>query len=558
MKIPFAVLLTFLVTFIESNAQTNFVKITDVAPVTELIVGTGCAWVDYDQDGYVDLFVADFDGNNHLYHNERNGTFVAVTNGTIVNEGASESYGVAWGDFDNDGYPDLFVSNGYDSGKTNFLYRNNGNGTFTKITSGPIVEVSGHFTGCAWADYDRDGFLDLFVANDPSGASVLYHNEGGSTFSRVGSAPTAISDAVGVAWADFNKDGWPDLFVANGFSSASSTLNFLYANQGGGTFQRVLAPSFSSANLHSVGVAWGDYDNDGFPDVFVTNIAAEPGKNELYHNNGNGTFTRVTTGSIYTDQSGSVSASWGDYDNDGWLDLFVGNRNTSGGTATNGFLYHNNGNGTFTRITNGPIAELQISTGGCGWGDYDNDGFLDLFVSDFRATGSALFHNTGNSNHWLKVKCEGTASNRSGIGARVRVKATSAGKTFWQLREITSGDGFGNSALIAHFGLGDATNIDTVRIEWPSGTVQEMSNVTASQFLTVTEPAALKVPAILADRSFQFSLIGGVGFRYDLQTSDDLVSWAAWKTLTCTNRTMTVTDTTVIIGSKRFYRAVKR
>ena len=415
MKTCHAILLTLLVSFVRSNAQTNFEKITDAPQVTDLISGTGCAWVDYDQDGYVDLFVADFDGSNHLYHNERNGTFTAVTTGIIVNEGASGSYGVAWGDFDNDGYPDLFVGNGYGIGQTNFLYRNNGNGTFSKITNDPIVSVKGHFSGCAWGDYDRDGFVDLFVGNDLSGASVLYHNEGGSTFTRINSAPTLASDAVGVAWADFNNDGWPDLFVANGFGT-DFKASYLYANFGGVQFQRVLSPNFPSASLGSTGIAWGDYDNDGFPDVFVTSDGSNAEPNQLYHNNGTGTFSRVTSGSIVTDpaRDGSIGAAWADYDNDGHLDLFIGNR----GQVKNS-LYHNNGNGTFTQIVTGPIVEdgEQDNNGGCAWGDYDNDGFLDLYVSNLGPTREStghgyLYHNTGNSNAWLKVRCVGTVSNR--------------------------------------------------------------------------------------------------------------------------------------------------
>jgi hypothetical protein len=548
-----ALLLTLLAGLGETNAQTNFIRILNVAPVTDPFSGTGCAFVDYDNDGYVDLFVANFGGNNYLYHNERNGTFLAVTNGAIVNEGASASYGVAWGDFDNDGLIDLFVGNGYYTGTNNFLYRNTGGGTFTKVTNGTIATISGDFSGCAWADYDRDGFIDLFVANDLSGPSLLFHNNGGAGFTRINSAPSVTSDAVGVAWADFNNDGWPDLFTANGFSSDSSTLNFIYKNQDGATFKRVGPPGFLSASLHSCGVAWGDYDNDGFPDVFVANIADAPSQNELYHNNTNGTFTRITVGSIVTDQSHSVAAAWGDYDDDGWLDLFVGNRTTVNDAAPQyNFLYHNNGDGTFTRVTTGPMVDYASGTGGCAWGDYDNDGFLDLYVS----SPNVLFHNTGNSNHWLKVKCEGTVSNRSAIGAKVRVKATIASKTFWQMREITSGDGIGSSGLIAHFGLGDATNIGALRIEWPSGAVQVMTNVPTRQFLTVTEPAALKTPAILPDGSLQFSLTGGIGFHYGIETSSDLTGWTPWTSLTCTNRTMTVTDTNAITSAGRFYRAV--
>src|SRR5207247_4031864 len=193
-----------------SNAQENFTRILDVAPVIDPFDGAGCAFVDYDNDGYVDLFVANFAGNNYLYHNERNGMFKAVTTGDIANEGFNASYGVAWGDVDNDGFADLFVGNGYYTGKSNFLYRNNGNGTFTKITNGAIATVRGDFSGCAWADYDRDGFIDLFVANDPSDGSLLFHNEDGVTFTQITSPPSVTSHALGVAWADFHNDGLPD------------------------------------------------------------------------------------------------------------------------------------------------------------------------------------------------------------------------------------------------------------------------------------------------------------------------------------------------------------
>jgi uncharacterized delta-60 repeat protein len=481
------ILLTLLVGLYVGRAQTNFVFVTNVTPVTDLIAGAGCAWVDYDQDGYLDLFVANYAGSNRLYHNEHNGSFRALTNGAIVNEGPSESYGVAWGDFNNDGYPDLFVGNGYGSGKTNFFYSNNGNGTFTKITNSPVVGISGHFSGCAWADYDRDGFLDLFVGDNLTGVSVLYHNQAGNTFTRVGSVPTFTSDAVGVAWQDFNNDGWPDLLVANGYGT-DFKQSFLYANLANSSFERVPAPSFSSGSLGSTGIAWGDYDNDGYPDVFITSCGNNSEPNQFFHNNGDGTFTRQTIGSIATDQSCSVSAAWGDYDNDGYLDLFVGNR---GGSKN--YLYHNNGNGSFEKITLGPIVSEAADNGGCTWGDYDNDGFLDLYVSNHGLNDSlghgSLYHNTPNGNGWLKVKCVGYISNRLGIGAKVRVKATIGGKTFWQLREITSGDGIGSSGLIAHFGLGDAQSVEQVFIEWPSGRLQSFSSgeVHLNSLLTAEE-----------------------------------------------------------------------
>jgi hypothetical protein len=198
---------------------------------------------------------------------------------------------------------------------------------------------------------------------------------------------------------------------------------------------------------------------------------------------------------------------------------------------------------------------------GCTWGDYDNDGFLDLFVANGGIVGSennALYHNNGNSNNWLKVKCVGTVSNRSAIGAKVRAKATIGGKSLWQLREISGGVGICQNPLEVHFGLGNATNVDTLRIEWPSGSVQEFHGLAAKQFLTINEPPRLQALGRLADGSFQLALTGGLGFVYDLQRSTDLAQWTSWTTVTNTNRTMTITATDEIGLSKRFYRAVAR
>jgi hypothetical protein len=226
----------------------------------------------------------------------------------------------------------------------------------------------------------------------------------------------------------------------------------------------------------------------------------------------------------------------------------------------NNVLYHNNGDGTFTRVTEGSVVNDGGNSVGCAWGDYDNDGFVDLFVSN-GAFGNVsqhnfLYRNNGNSNNWIKIKLVGTVSNRSAIGAKVRIKATIGGKTVWQLREI-SGGGEGQS-LLAHFGLGNATNIDIVRIEWPSRFVQEMQDVAVKQFLTVTEPPRLKALGFLPDGSFQLSLTGGIGLSYDIQTSTDLAVWSLLTTVTNTSRTISVIDTTAAGSGRRFYRALSR
>jgi enediyne biosynthesis protein E4 len=262
---------------------------------------------------------------------------------------------------------------------------------------------------------------------------------------------------------------------------------------------------------------------------------------------------------VTTDTGAAIGGSWTDFDNDGWLDLFI--PDNGGG---NNRLYHNNGNGTFSRVLSGPIVSEGGTSGNGSWGDYDRDGFLDLFVSTGVSSDSQpndyLYHNDGNSNAWIEVKCVGTRSNRSAIGAKVRVKATIGGKTFWQLREINTGNGWNQGALEAHFGLGNATNVETLRIEWPSGTVQDFQNVGARQYLTVTEPSRLLPATASADHPQPFTLDGGRNMRYDIQTSTNLTDWLLLETVTITNLDgkALITDTNAQSSDHRFYRAVLR
>jgi hypothetical protein len=256
----------------------------------------------------------------------------------------------------------------------------------------------------------------------------------------------------------------------------------------------------------------------------------------------------------------SRGCAWGDFDNDGYLDLFV----TNGG-GQNG-LFHNNGDGTFSRILSGaPVTDGKANTvfNICSWIDYDNDGFLDLFSSmssgnsGFPVT-PVLYHNETNTNSWLEVNCIGTVANRSAIGAKVRVQATIHGKSFWQLREISNGGGWNVVPLVAHFGLGDATNITTLRVEWPSGTVQELHNVSAKSILTITEPPRLHALARSSSGSFQIEHTGGLGMAYNLESSADLLHWTPWTALTNSSRTVTITDTNTGNVAQRFYRTLSR
>jgi hypothetical protein len=344
-----------------------------------------------------------------------------------------------------------------------------------------------------------------------------------------------------------------------GRSDDGIATNFLYHNNGDGTFTRVTNTAVhlgtDTWSDGCPGGAWGDYDNDGFQDLFAT--GNDGTSDRLYHNNGDGTFS-VVTNIARPGGTFSIGGSWGDYDNDGYLDLLI--RTGDGHNR----VYHNNGNGTFTAITQGPIVTDNFAGRSCwtaDWVDYDNDGFLDLFVTASADNGSTatnlLYHNTGNSNAWLEVKLVGTVANRSAIGAKVHVHATIGGKTFWQMREVRAGGAYGGS-LISHFGLGDATNADIVRIEWPSGLVQEFQNVAAKQILTYTEP-----PRLLATTMGgvpQFSLKGGRGFKYEVDSSPDLLTWSSIGTLTVTNLNgiAQIVDLNPPASDQRFYRAVSQ
>jgi hypothetical protein len=526
----------------------------------------GAAWGDYDNDGYIELFVAQIGPGNSsafqfLYHNNRDGTFSRVTSGPVAAV-ASAGYGAAWGDYDNDGHLDLVLVNW---NQPNYLFHNNGNGTFAEVPSVVSTDIIATSRGVTWVDYDNDGNVDLFRTAAISDLRRLYQNNHDGTFTRIpqGDFLTVPGGFLGAAWGDYNNDGRPDLFLPQ-VNEASLLPNYLYRNDGSGTFTRVGAGTTLDGNHNSTAAAWGDYDNDGDLDLFVS-CAGTPGggtgrPNLFYRNDGNGTFTSLAflPANDPEHQGGtSHGSNWGDYDNDGWLDLFVAN--TAG---TNDFLYHNNGDGTFTKITDSVAVGDAAASWAPAWGDYDNDGFLDLFVSNRGGT-NFLYHNNGNDHHWLKFRLVGTRSNRAAIGAKVRVRATINGQTFWQMREVSGGDGhMGQNSLHVHVGLGDATNADLVRIEWPSGTVQELENVASKQFLTVTEPGGEpRLAATLDNGQVQLTLTGKQGSRYTIETSTSLPHWtSAGLTVTVTNQNGTVIfpAPSATDDAQRFYRAVLR
>jgi enediyne biosynthesis protein E4 len=539
--------LLLLATLPATLAQPNFTKITNSPVVLDAANGAGTAWVDYDGDGDLDLYVsANGSGENRLYRNDGHGVFSRITDVPFVHIGPY-GYNASWADVDNDGLIDLF---GGGLSAPSLLFRQQANGSFEQNT---LATDSAY--GAGWADEDNDGFLDLAVAD--RSPNIFWHNNRQGVLSSVQHAPIEKGQ---VSWVDFDGDGDMDLLVTKGTFSDASTSSHLYRNDGGGIFTSITGGRLVSLSTAVSGVAWGDYDNDRFPDVFLARgdfgASGTSFPSFLLHNNRDNTFSQVQQAPFTTDTGLANSGAWGDYDNDGWLDLFV-----SEGNDTVNRLYHNNGDGTFSRVLAGPIASDVGRCRGCAWGDYDRDGFLDLFVSTFvnGAPGqSYLYHNEGNTNAWITIKCVGTRSNRSAIGAKVRAKATIGGKTFWQLREINTGDGFAGNPLEAHFGLGGSTNVETLRIEWPSGTVQEFQNVDARQYLRVTEPSRLEVS--MTNGLLQLSLQGGRNLQYDIQTATNLTDWSVLATLSITNLSGTalVTDTNATYSNGRFYRAVLR
>jgi hypothetical protein len=490
--------------------------------------GTGVAIFDYDNDGWPDIFVVNgttLDAlakgtaapTNHLYHNNRDGTFTDVTaKAGLAHTGWGQ--GVCVGDYDNDGNEDLFVTY---YGK-NVLYHNNGNGTFTDVSDKAHIAGTGGAwsTGCAFLDYDRDGKLDIFIATYvdfdlksapapgerascmwkgvpvmcgprglPWGKNVLYHNNGDGTFEDA-STKAKIDQTNGhygfsVSTFDFDDDGWPDIYVA-----CDSTPSILYRNNHDGTFNDVAVTAGAAFNEDGkeqagMGSTIGDYNGDGRLDIFKTNFSDDT--STLYRNNGDGTFDDVTFAAglgLYTKYLG-----WGtmflDVDNDGWPDLLLVNghvypevdsQHLGSDYREPRILYHNKGNGTFEDISAnaGPGITTAASGRGLAIADLWNDGRISAVISNMSAPPSLLVNQVRSTNHWIAFKTIGTRSNRDGIGAKIRVK----GGDRMLVDEVRSGSSYdSNNDMRVHFGLGSATKLAWVEVRWPSGLTEKFANV---------------------------------------------------------------------------------
>ena len=490
----------------------------------------GVALFDYDNDGYLDIYFVNSltvdlakshqKTRSALYHNNGDNTFTDVTDKAGVGD-IGFGMGVAVGDYNNDGFEDFYVT----CLGPNHLFRNNGNGTFSDVTVKSGVTDPRWSTGAAFVDYDNDGKLDLFVSNYvgfdlnnlpefgvgrtcqfkgvpvqcgprglPGAGDSLYRNNGDGTFADV-SKKAGVSDpngyyGLGVICSDFDEDGLVDIFVAN-----DSTPNFLYRNNGDGTFKETAfisgtAVNESGSEQGSMGVTLGDYDHDGRLDLFITNFDDE--YNTLYRNDGRSSFTDVSFSSKVA-QVSLPYVGWGtkffDYDNDGWADLFVANGHVypqRGQYRQRSLLHHNNRDGTFSEVASQDGSALMEERVGRGvaFGDLDNDGDVDIVINDLDGSPQLLRNDGGNKNNSLLIETVGVKSNRDGIGARVKVVSGDLS----QIDEVRSGASYiSHNDLRLHFGLEKRTKVDLVEVRWPSGIIDRAANLNANRTVTIKE-----------------------------------------------------------------------
>lgn len=474
---------------INKYRSTQYTRIFDSEIVAESLNNSGCNWVDYNNDGYDDLFLLNNDGDNQLFANNGNGSFTEITGDIIVSEGGSKSSN--WGDFDGNGYVEPYVSNGAPhESAINYLYLNDGDGSFSKVTDDISTTYLGFPGTSTCADYDNDGNLDIYVVDlgASPGASPwfdrLFKGDGTGHFTRIDTGVVAGGYpymSSGVSWSDYDNDGDQDLLVLK-----IDSENMMFRNDGT-NFTPISGVNFLQDNVSSSGASWGDYDNDGDLDLYITNYYFG-NHNSLYENQGDGSFVTVTGQGIVSDTGWSTSSMWGDFNNDGYLDLYV--VQNQWGVNSPDYFYMNNGNGSFTTVIDSAFVDYPGNNFAGSTVDFDNDGDLDLYLYNSTLDiPNVLYQNHNNNNgNWIVIKCIGTVSNRSAIGAKVRIKATFNSSSQWQLREINpQTGGKSNSSFNAHFGLGDANIVDSIKIEWPSGYIQILTDVEINQYLKITE-----------------------------------------------------------------------
>ncbi|MBK8491874.1 MAG: VCBS repeat-containing protein [Saprospirales bacterium] len=458
----------------------------------------GITWVDVDGDNDLDVSVSGATGTSPNFVNAT-AIFIQDGSGAFSNTGLISStqlnaFGQGWADYDNDGDLDVYYGATWNSGGVNELWRNEGGAGFTQITnSGSTPNTPQPYEGTvSWADYDNDGFADLFLARWNQMTNRLYHNNGDGTFTDITSGALVADPGwtSGGYWADFDNDRDLDLYVVNyQIGAAAPGANDLFRNNGDGTFTKLTtAGNVVTDAQNSRSANWLDINNDGWLDLFVGNQFSQ---DKIYFNNGDGTFSTQALGDAgYT----TWSSNWGDIDNDGDQDLF-----TMGFWGYESRCWRNDGNGTFTDITASFPNIYPLQTSGSGSNavivvDYDRDGWLDLHIAQPDAIADHLYKNLGDGcQSWLEVECVGVQSNRAAIGTTLRAKATINGTAVWQMRQVSAQTAAtGQNPLWQHFGFGDATVIDSLVVEWPSGATCVFEGVSVNQLVEIEETCSIQ------------------------------------------------------------------
>jgi len=455
-------------------SQPTFTDVAGTLGVNDAGAGQGVVFLDVNNDGWLDIFLVNNNTPSKLWIN---------TGGTVFTESSAAwgvnitipTRGISAADYNNDGFLDVMIGSWQ---QTIRLYQNNGS-TFTDVSAAAGVSFMGYGGTINWFDYNIDGKVDVVFGNNglPPRYNYFFHNNDLQTFSDVAYS-IGLTDSVSTltfASGDYDNDGDIDLFCGSQTNISPTGTILLYKNEGNGTFTDVTLASLIVSAFYNWGAEWGDYNNDGYLDLFMANTN---GTNLLYKNNGNSTFTDVTSQMGVGDPGGSYSCGWADYDNDGDLDLYV-----SRGTNYQDKMYRNDGT-VFTDVSTQVGMGDQLHSAAVSWGDFDKNGFPDLYLVN-NGTANRLYQNSGgNGNNWINISLVGMTTNKSAIGTRVRVVAGSLN----MIREVEGGSGGkGQNSLSLEFGVGTASVIDSVIINWQSGIVQILTNVSVNQFMNVTE-----------------------------------------------------------------------
>ncbi len=496
--------LLFLFSISQINAQL-FTKVADGPIVNTISDSRSVNIVDLNGDGWDDVFISNGLGGGQddlLYLNNGDGTFTE-SDSDITNDDKS-SVGATFADFDNDGDLDAYVTNWY--GQTNGLFSNDGNGTLTLLGVANIPQSGTYCETASWGDFDNDGNLDLFATNsDGNKKNLLFHNDGTGVFNSIdtGQVVNEADLSRNVDWLDIDNDGDQDLLVSNEANQA----NDLYLNGGLGYFEKQTGTALVTASKSSMSFSAGDIDNDGDLDLFFANAGYfQEQDNQLYRNE-NGVFEEDDVSILGMDGGCSYSSTFGDYDNDGDLDLFVSNGFCNSNLEN--YLYENDGTGNFQKVTDALPDLSAVCSYGAAWGDLNNDGFLDLVMANCKNSSSTaqqnndVYINNGNQNNWIQINLIGSVSNRSAIGAKISLTAIIDGEEVTQLRTISAQTGYSSqNSLRAHFGLGDAAVISEINVQWPSGIETTQSEIDANQTITIEEQTTALYHPSGSDKKF--------------------------------------------------------